>query len=90
MQRYAKTCSTYVPAELFSVSFQFLEASVGSWLKRALLLYEAHDGVREIFRQLPDRGEVNDYGTAVQNLHEFTKTRFVRSLQISRNPPRKH
>ena len=61
--------------------------------KRALLLYQAGSRVREIFRQLPDRGEDDDYDTAVAKLNGYfgpQKTSFVRSLQISRSSPRKY
>ena len=39
--------------------------------KRALLLYQAGSRVREIFRQLPDRGEDDDYDTAVTKLNGY-------------------
>ena len=32
--------------------------------KRTLLLYQAGQGVREIFRQIPDTGDADDYETA--------------------------
>ena len=39
--------------------------------KRTLLLYQAGSRVREFFRQLPDRGEDDDYDTAVTTLNEY-------------------
>ena len=39
--------------------------------KRAFLLYQAGSRVREIFRQLPDRGEDDDYDTAVTKLNGY-------------------
>ena len=39
--------------------------------KRALLLYQAGSRVSEIFRQLPDRGEDDDYDRAVATLNGY-------------------
>ena len=53
--------------------------------KRALLLYQAGARVREIFRQLPDRGEGNiDYDTAVEKLNEYFDPRKHRLYEVYR------
>ena len=39
--------------------------------KRALLLYQAGPRVREIFRQLPDNGNDDDFDTAVEKLNAY-------------------
>jgi len=36
--------------------------------KRALLLYQAGSRIRDIFAQLPDTGEANDFDTAKDKL----------------------
>ena len=39
--------------------------------KRALILYQAGPRVREIFRQIPDHGDDDDFDTAVNKLNAY-------------------
>ena len=39
--------------------------------KRVLLLYQAGPRVREIFRQIPDHGDDDDFDTAVNKLNAY-------------------
>ena len=50
--------------------------------KRALLLYQAGSRVREIFRQLPDRGEDDDYDTAVTKLNGYFEPQKHRLYEV--------
>jgi hypothetical protein len=50
--------------------------------KRALLLYQAGSQVREIFRQLTDTGNANDYKTAKDKLREYFEPQKNRRYEV--------
>ena len=52
--------------------------------KRALLLYQAGQRVREIFRQLPDTGTETDYDTAKTKLQEYFEPQQNRRYAVYR------
>ena len=41
--------------------------------QRALLLYQAGSRIREIFKQLPDNGDDDDFDTAKMKLMQFSE-----------------
>ena len=52
--------------------------------KRALLLYQAGQRVREIFRQLPNTGTAADYKTATDKLTEYFEPQKNRRYEVYR------
>ncbi len=68
------TSRTLVRYDLTLTDFQmYLVASgiIDKKKKRALLLYQTGPRVREIFRQLPNNGNDDDFGTAVEKLTAY-------------------
>ncbi|CAB4028116.1 Hypothetical predicted protein [Paramuricea clavata] len=52
--------------------------------KRALLLYQAAQRVREIFRQIPDTGNDNEYDVATTKLKEYFEPQQNRRYAVYR------
>ncbi len=52
--------------------------------KRALLLYQAGQRVREIFRQIPDTGNDDDYDVAKTKLKEYFEPQQNRRYAVYR------